>query len=92
MIAKGELRRFPDHRDEAAARPPFNDTVIVSDRCQMTKHVPGEEVLRFRDHAFHVYFSSPAYLALVERKFGKATVEHIQKMSLHRLQRKFVPA
>ena len=46
-----------------------------------TRHISGLEVLRFRDHAFNVYFSDPRYLAMVERKFGKATVDHIREMA-----------
>ena len=46
-----------------------------------TKHISGLEVLKFRDHAFNVYFSHPPYLEMVERKFGKATVEHIREMA-----------
>jgi radical SAM superfamily enzyme YgiQ (UPF0313 family) len=54
-----------------------------------TKHISGLDVLRFRDHAFQVYFSSPRYLALVEQKFGRATVEHIREMASFRLERPY---
>jgi len=52
-----------------------------------TKHLPASEVLRFRDHAFQVYFSSPRYLEMVERKFGPATVAHIRQMASYTLER-----
>jgi radical SAM superfamily enzyme YgiQ (UPF0313 family) len=54
-----------------------------------TKHVSAGEVLRFRDHAFQVYFKSSRYLEMVQKKFGSATVEHIQEMSSHQLARKY---
>jgi anaerobic magnesium-protoporphyrin IX monomethyl ester cyclase len=46
------------------------------------------EVLRFRDQAFQAYFTDPRYLAMVERRFGLATVEHIREMTAHRLVRR----
>jgi radical SAM superfamily enzyme YgiQ (UPF0313 family) len=54
-----------------------------------TKHLPASEVIRFRDRAFRVYFESPKYLELVRQKFGPATVEHIQEMASHKLERQF---
>lgn len=52
-----------------------------------TRHLSAAEVLRFRDHAFDVYFTSPRYLAMVERRFGVGTVAHIREMTAHRLKR-----
>ena len=57
-----------------------------------TKHLPASEVLKFRDHAFHTYFTHPSYLAYVERRFGADTLAHIREMSAHRLERKFAAA
>jgi radical SAM superfamily enzyme YgiQ (UPF0313 family) len=54
-----------------------------------TKHVSGMEVLRFRDHAFQVYFSSRRYLEMAERKFGRPTVEHIREMASFTLERPY---
>jgi radical SAM superfamily enzyme YgiQ (UPF0313 family) len=56
-----------------------------------TKHLAAAEVLEFRDRAFHLYHSHPAYLEKIERCFGLATVDHIRKMTRHRLPRKHVP-
>ncbi|HEX5499782.1 MAG TPA: hypothetical protein VFX03_11160, partial [Thermomicrobiales bacterium] len=53
-----------------------------------TRHLPADEVLRFRDEAFQRYFSDPRYLASVEAKFGPATVHEIREMTSHRLQRR----
>jgi len=55
-----------------------------------TKHVSGADVLRFRDHAFQVYFSSPKYLEMIGRKFGPETVTHINEMASHKLVRQYV--
>jgi anaerobic magnesium-protoporphyrin IX monomethyl ester cyclase len=52
-----------------------------------TRFVSAAEVLRFRDHAFQVYFGSPAYLALVSRKFGAESARHVREMAAHRLER-----
>jgi radical SAM superfamily enzyme YgiQ (UPF0313 family) len=52
-----------------------------------TKHVSAAEVLRFRDEAFQTYFSSPAYLEMIARKFGSDTVAHVREMAGHRLRR-----
>jgi len=54
-----------------------------------TKYLPASEVLRFRDHAFQVYFTNPHYLAMVEEKFGPETVVHIQEMTSHKLVRQY---
>ncbi|MEQ1792857.1 MAG: radical SAM protein [Nitrospira sp.] len=52
-----------------------------------TEHVSAATVLGFRDAAFHAFFEHPRYLAHVETRFGKETVEHIQDMTRHRLKR-----
>ena len=52
-----------------------------------TKHLSASEVLRFRDHAFQVYFSSPKYLDMITQKFGSETTQHIREMSSHNLVR-----
>jgi radical SAM superfamily enzyme YgiQ (UPF0313 family) len=57
-----------------------------------TKYLPAAEVLRFRDYAFHEYFSSPRYLEMAERKFGPPTVQHVTEMTSHRLVRQHAQA
>lgn len=52
-----------------------------------TRHLSAGEVLRFRDHAFDVYFNDPGYLSLVREKFGDATVAHVREMASHHLER-----
>ncbi|TAN40169.1 MAG: radical SAM protein [Nitrospirae bacterium] len=55
-----------------------------------TKHITAREVLRFRDNAFHAYFSNPGYLEMVGRKFGDHITSHIQTMSSVKLPRKIL--
>ena len=52
-----------------------------------TKHLSGAEVLRFRDHSFHVYFNSPTYISMISEKFGSETARHVQEMASHKLVR-----
>ncbi|HEX9461626.1 MAG TPA: radical SAM protein [Alphaproteobacteria bacterium] len=55
-----------------------------------TEKVPAGAVLKFRDDAFHEYFSNPRYLDMVTQRFGWDTRQHIEKMTQHRLKRKLV--
>lgn len=55
-----------------------------------TKHISAKEVLKFRDEAFHKYFSNPAYLSMIEDKFGRHIRTHIEKMIAFRLKRKLI--
>lgn len=57
-----------------------------------TKHLSAAEVLRFRDQAWHKYFTNPAYLALVESKFGLAQRKNVEEMSRIQLKRKLLEA
>jgi radical SAM superfamily enzyme YgiQ (UPF0313 family) len=52
-----------------------------------TEIVPAREVLRFRDSAFHEYFSNPKYLDMVTQRFGWGTRDHIAEMAKPRLKR-----
>ncbi len=55
-----------------------------------TEHISGAEVLAFRDAAFTTYFSNPAYLEMVKRKFGVETLEHVKSMTTYKLPRKLL--
>ena len=55
-----------------------------------TDHLIAAEVLKFRDDAFHDYFSNPRYLDMVTQSFGLETREHIEDMARHRLKRKLL--
>jgi len=54
-----------------------------------TKYLSASDVLRFRDHAFQVYFNSPKYLDMITRKFVPETAQHIREMASHKLVRKY---
>ncbi|OGT79645.1 MAG: B12-binding domain-containing radical SAM protein [Gammaproteobacteria bacterium RIFCSPLOWO2_02_FULL_61_13] len=53
-----------------------------------TEKLPAAEVLRFRDQAFHRYFSDSGYLGSVREKFGAPVVAHLQRMTQIRLERR----
>lgn len=55
-----------------------------------TKFLSSAEVLRFRDEAWQTYFRNPAYLNLVERKFGATERKNIEGMSNIHLRRKLL--
>lgn len=46
-----------------------------------TKTLTGEQVLDFKNRAFHGYLTYPSYHALVRRTFGEKTVEHIKSLA-----------
>jgi len=53
-----------------------------------TNYLSPQEVLRFRDHAFQVYFGSSRYLELVSRKFGAKAAQHIREMTSQKIERR----
>jgi len=55
-----------------------------------TKYLSAAEVLRFRDDAWQKYFTNPAYLALVERRFGLQEKKNVEDMSSIPLKRKLL--
>ncbi|MFH1856434.1 MAG: radical SAM protein, partial [Candidatus Omnitrophota bacterium] len=55
-----------------------------------TKHVSAKDVLKFRDEAFHKYFSNTGYLNKLEKVFGANVKTHIEEMSKTRLRRKML--
>jgi hypothetical protein len=55
-----------------------------------TDALSSAEVLRFRDEAFHSYFSDERYLGLVRRKFGEPVVSHLRDMGAIRLKRQLL--
>ena len=67
----------------------YEGYAFLSYECQPlpTKYLTAAEVLQFRDIAWQKYFKNPAYLDLVEKKFGNAeriNVEDMAKISLKR--------
>ncbi|MEX2614776.1 MAG: radical SAM protein [Alphaproteobacteria bacterium] len=55
-----------------------------------TMALSARQVLEFRDHAFDRYFTNPAYLAMLEDKFGSEAVGHVKQMTAHRLKRRLL--
>ena len=55
-----------------------------------TKHLSSAQVLQFRDEAWQKYFTNPAYLDLVERKFGPVERQNIVEMTKIPLKRKLL--
>jgi radical SAM superfamily enzyme YgiQ (UPF0313 family) len=82
-IAKRNGWKLPDS---------YEGYAFLSYECEPlpTKHLSSAEVLRFRDEAWHKYFSNPAYLNLVERKFGLQARKNIEDMAAIRLKRKLL--
>jgi radical SAM superfamily enzyme YgiQ (UPF0313 family) len=54
-----------------------------------TTRLSASDVLRFRDHAFQVYYSNPEYLDMITRKFGPRIADHVREMASHKLARKY---
>ena len=54
------------------------------------EYVSSADILRFRDEAWNAHFSYQPYLNLVERKFGKDVVDHIQRMRAIPLPRRLL--
>ncbi len=52
-----------------------------------TKYLSSAQVLKFRDEAWQKYFSNPAYLALVESRFGAQQRKNVEDMAGIRLKR-----
>jgi len=55
-----------------------------------TEFETAATVLKFRDEAFHDYFSGENYLNFIGNKFGEVTQEHIINMSKTRLRRQII--
>jgi radical SAM superfamily enzyme YgiQ (UPF0313 family) len=55
-----------------------------------TKYLTAAEVLRFRDDAWQTYFTNPAYLDLVERRFGLQERKNVEDMASIPLKRKLL--
>ncbi len=53
-------------------------------------HLTSAEILRFRDEAWRRYFTNPAYLELVERKFGPMQRQNVEDMASIQLRRRLI--
>ena len=70
----------------------YEGYAFLSYECQPlpTKHLSAAQVLEFRDMAWQRYFSNPAYLDLVERKFGPQERKNVEDMASIRLKRRLL--
>ena len=55
-----------------------------------TNYVSSSDVLKFRDNAWHTYFTNPAYLELVKNRFGTVALDNVKLMSKIKLKRKIL--
>jgi radical SAM superfamily enzyme YgiQ (UPF0313 family) len=55
-----------------------------------TQYVDSATVLKFRDEAFDIYFKRPAYLDMIGNKFGNGAVDHIKRMTQHKIRRRLL--
>ena len=55
-----------------------------------TKHVSAAEVVRFRDMAWQRYHENPAFLNLIENKFGESARQVIVDLSKVKLKRRIL--
>ena len=55
-----------------------------------TQYLTPADVLKFRDEAWHTYFSHPPYLALVESKFGVEQRRNVEELAKIRLKRRLL--
>lgn len=70
----------------------YEGYAFLSYECQPlpTKHLSAAEVLKFRDGAWQKYFTNPAYLDLVERRFGPQEKKNVEDMAGIPLKRKLL--
>ena len=83
MFAKAQGWDMPERPEEFA---------FLSYDCKplRTKHLSAADVLRFRDDAWHRYFSDTNYLGMVQEKFGMNARTNIEDLSAIRLKRKIL--
>ncbi len=54
-----------------------------------TDYLSAGQVLSFRDNAWQEYNTNPRYLDMIKVKFGQEVLDHINKLTSHKLKRKF---
>lgn len=70
----------------------FEEWSFHSYNCKplQTNYLSPEQVLKFRDEAWHKYFESPAFLNLIQNKFGQDATNNIIEQSKIKLKRKIL--
>ncbi len=54
-----------------------------------TETLQATQILDFRDRAFQEYFTSPRYLAMMQRTFGPTVVQHVLDMCARKIRRRY---
>jgi anaerobic magnesium-protoporphyrin IX monomethyl ester cyclase len=72
---------LPEHWHQFSQHA-FDSLPLANQYCS------SAEITAFRDKAWNKYFASPAYLELVDKKFGRSVVDHIGRMAAVPLARK----
>jgi len=52
-----------------------------------TKYLTSAQVVKFRDDAFHKYYTDSQYLDMIQRKFGKEASDSMRELTKIRLER-----
>ena len=70
----------------------FEEYAFLSYDCKpmRTNTLTGAEVLKFRDDAWHTYFSNENFINLVDEKFGTQSKQNVENMAQIRLKRKIL--
>ena len=70
----------------------FEEFAFLSYECKplRTKSLSSEEVLRFRDDAWHKYFTNDSFLSLVARKFGNEAKDNVLDLAKIKLRRRIL--
>jgi len=53
-----------------------------------TRYLSSSEILKFRDDAFQIYYSSSKYLDMLRERHGAEAVAHVKQMMAHKIKRK----
>ncbi len=53
-------------------------------------HCTSDEILKFRDEAWNIFFTSERYQNMIGEKFGHNVVEHVRRMTAIPLKRKYM--
>ncbi len=57
---------------------------------QPTRHLTSEQILKFRDDAWHIYHTNPAFLEKIEKLHGKKIRKNIEDQAKIKLKRKIL--
>lgn len=87
-----EHANFYSMMDYSNPTPPYSKYAQYSYDCEpvSTKHLTSADILRFRDNAFHDYYTSDEYLTMMSKTFGWSVVKEINKMTDVKLRRKLL--